>query len=52
MGLENYDGIGRYRSTEYGDVIDPAGKLDGREFKDAVELAMPFAITKVPFPVW
>ena len=39
LGLENYDGIGRYRSTEYGDVIDPAGKLDGREFKDAVELA-------------
>ena len=39
LGLENYDGIGRYRSTEYGDVIDPAGKLDGRELEDAAELA-------------
>ena len=38
LGLENFDGLGRYRSTEYGTTIDPSGQLDGAEFSDAVEL--------------
>ncbi|MEE2789544.1 MAG: DUF1592 domain-containing protein [Myxococcota bacterium] len=38
LGLENFDGIGRYRETEYGTTIDPAGKLDGQAFENAVEL--------------
>ena len=38
LGLENFDGIGRYRETEYGTTIDPAGKLDGLGFDNAVEL--------------
>ncbi|MEE2786739.1 MAG: DUF1592 domain-containing protein [Myxococcota bacterium] len=38
LGLENFDGIGRYRETEYGTLIEPAGKLDGVEFSTAVEL--------------
>ena len=38
LGLENFDGIGRFRAEEYGTVIDPSGHLDGTEFTDAVEL--------------
>ncbi len=38
LGLENYDGIGRFRETEYGAPIDPSGELDGAPFADAVEL--------------
>jgi hypothetical protein len=38
LGLENFDGIGRYRETEYDTVIDPAGDLDGVDFTNAVEL--------------
>ena len=38
LGLENFDGIGRYRTTEYDTVIDPSGELDGTYFADSVEL--------------
>ncbi|MEE2756161.1 MAG: DUF1592 domain-containing protein [Myxococcota bacterium] len=38
LGLENFDGIGRHRTTEYDTVIDPSGELDGTYFSDAVEL--------------
>jgi len=38
LGLENFDGIGRYRETEYNAQIDPSGTLDGVDFADAVEL--------------
>ncbi len=38
LGLENFDGIGRYRVEEYGTTIDPAGALDGDEFVDSVGL--------------
>ncbi len=39
FGLENFDGIGRYRSHDNGALIDPSGAIDGVQFKDAVELA-------------
>lgn len=40
MGLafEQFDGIGRYRTTEADAVIDPSGDLDGWGFADAREL--------------
>ena len=43
LGLENYDGIGRYRSTEGGATIDASGDLDGARFGDAVELGRALA---------
>lgn len=39
LGLENFDGIGRWRDTENGAVIDASGDLDGVAFADAWELA-------------
>lgn len=39
LGLENFDGIGRFRQKEAGAVIDPSGDLDGIKFKDALGLA-------------
>ena len=40
LGLENFDGIGRFRSTEGGKPIDSAGKLpDGTLFSGPAELA-------------
>lgn len=38
LGLENFDGIGRYRKKDNGAVIDPSGDLDGAAFADALEL--------------
>ena len=38
LGLEQMDGIGVYRETENGAVIDPSGELNGVPFADAVEL--------------
>jgi len=38
LGLEEMDGIGAYRSTENGAVIDPSGELNGVQFADAAEL--------------
>ena len=37
--MENFDGIGRYRTEEFGGIIEPAGQLDGVEFDDAVGLS-------------
>jgi hypothetical protein len=34
LGLEVFDGMGRYRTTENGAPIDPSGELDGRSFDD------------------
>lgn len=34
LALENYDGIGVYRSVENGHEVDPSGHLDGVEFDD------------------
>ena len=38
LGLEQFDGLGRVRSTENGAPIDPSGDLDGRSFADAASL--------------
>lgn len=34
LALENYDGIGQYRSTDNGHPVDPSGDLDGVAFDD------------------
>jgi hypothetical protein len=39
LGLENFDGIGAYRTTEVGKTIDASGELDGVDFDDARGLA-------------
>lgn len=39
LGLENFDGIGRWRTTENEATIDVTGDLDGEPFADAWELA-------------
>jgi hypothetical protein len=38
LALENYDPVGRYRTTDKGMVIDPSGTFNGVAFKDAREL--------------
>ncbi len=38
LGLENFDGVGRWREEENGVVIDPSGQLDQETFADAWEL--------------
>jgi hypothetical protein len=38
LGLENFDGIGAYRTTEVGQTIDASGDLDGVAFQDARSL--------------
>lgn len=39
LGLENFDGEGRFRLQENGAPIDASGELDGIEFEDAAGLA-------------
>lgn len=34
LGLERFDGIGRWRSSDNGELIDATGKLDGTPFWD------------------
>ena len=38
LGLENFDGLGRWREKDHGAVIDPSGELDGEAFADMQEL--------------
>jgi hypothetical protein len=38
LGLENFDGVGEFRTSEGGETIDASGTLDGRNFKDALGL--------------
>ena len=38
LGLENFDGVGRWRDTDRGFDIDASGELDGVYFGDALEL--------------
>lgn len=38
LGLERFDGVGRFRRTEGGVAIDPSGVLDGLPFADGREL--------------
>ncbi|NCG18728.1 MAG: DUF1592 domain-containing protein [Rhodobacterales bacterium] len=40
LALENFDGLGVYRTTENGSNIDASGDLDGVPFTDAVGLAI------------
>ena len=42
LGLEQFDGIGRHRSTENEAPIDESGELDGKRFADHVELGAAF----------
>ena len=39
LGLENFDGIGRWRDTENGQTIDASGELDGAAFETAWQLS-------------
>lgn len=43
LGLENFDGIGKFRTAENGAPIDTSGKFDGRAFANAAELGQAFA---------
>lgn len=38
LGLENFDGIGRWRTSDHGETIDASGDLDGVLFNNSVEL--------------
>ena len=42
LGLEQFDGIGRHRTTENEAPIDASGELDGQRFADHVELGAAF----------
>ncbi len=43
LGLEVFDGIGKYRTTENGAPIDTRSDFDGRDFADPVGLGQAFA---------
>jgi len=38
LGLENFDGVGRWRDTENGSTIDPSGFIDQDPFDNAWEM--------------
>lgn len=38
LGFENFDGIGKWRTTENGAIIDASGDLDGVAFANAFEI--------------
>jgi hypothetical protein len=38
LGMENYDAIGQYRTEENGAAIDASGTIDGKPYKDLIEL--------------
>jgi hypothetical protein len=43
LGLESFDGIGKFRTTENDARIDSSGTFDGRAFADPAELGQAFA---------
>jgi hypothetical protein len=43
LGFENFDAIGRWRTTEAGTTIDTSGELDGVDFTDAWEMSAALA---------
>lgn len=43
LGLEHFDGIGKFRTTEADTAIDASGELDGARFNDAIELGSAIA---------
>jgi hypothetical protein len=38
LGLENFDGVGQFRTTENDAPIDPSGEIDGIKFADSAGL--------------
>lgn len=46
LSLENFDAIGRFRTTENGEPIDASGYLDGRDFEDAPGLGEALAASE------
>lgn len=40
FGLENFDGIGAFRTTENSELLDVTGKIDGKPFARPDELAL------------
>ena len=38
LGMENYDGVGDYRTTEHGAVIDASGSFEGKPYNDLIGL--------------
>ena len=52
LGLENFDGIGRWRDYDNGEIIDPSGDLDGAEFVTPYELGDAIEITVSSSHVW
>ncbi|MGK4003952.1 DUF1592 domain-containing protein [Sorangium sp. So ce1036] len=40
LPFENFDAIGRYRTTDHGLPIDPSGNFDGEDVADARDLGM------------
>ena len=38
LGLENFDGIGRYRDKDNGEPVDASGEIEGAKFGDFTEL--------------
>jgi len=43
LGLENFDGIGKFRTAENEAAIDSSGDFDGSAFTDATQLGAAFA---------
>lgn len=43
LGLERFDGVGRYRLTDHGAPIDSTGHLDKQPFEDAAQLGQRIA---------
>jgi hypothetical protein len=46
LGLESFDGVGRYRTTDKGQPIDASGDLDGVPFNGLAQLGS--ALRKAP----
>ncbi|MEZ4307146.1 MAG: DUF1592 domain-containing protein [Polyangiaceae bacterium] len=40
LGLENFDGVGRFREKDNGAAIDASGELDGAAFNGPLELSL------------
>ncbi len=52
FAFETFDGVGRYRTTEGGALIDTSGDLDGAPFADGVELAEALRDDPTLVPCW
>lgn len=52
FAFEQFDGVGRWRTTEGGATIDPSGELDGSSFADAAELAGVLRDEPILLPCW